>query len=62
MFTFGNVPLELRECLRKDGAQKKSFRSRDEAEQHIIKAGWQRRYHAYECSQGLWHVGRKYDA
>lgn len=62
MYTFGNVPLELRECLRKDGAQKRCFASQNEAEQHIIKAGWQRRYHAYRCSHGHWHVGRKYDA
>jgi len=62
MYSFGNVPLELRECLRKDGSPKRCFDSLEQAEQHIVKAGWQRRYHAYQCSHGHWHVGRKYDA
>jgi len=61
MHRFGNVPLHLRECLNKDGRSKKIFESQSAAQEHILKAGWQRRYNAYQCSHGHWHVGRKYD-
>lgn len=62
MVRFGNVPLALRDCLKKDGTAKKCFDSQDAALAQIQIAGWQRRYHAYQCSHGHWHVGRKYDA
>jgi len=62
MFAFGRVPLRLRECMNKDGTEKKVFSSGDEAQRAIDRAGWAANFRPYQCSRGHWHVGRKYRA
>ena len=53
-----------RECVRRDGLPKKRFVSLEEAERiaaaKSVRDGRRgRRYHAYRCSQGHIHVGRR---
>lgn len=49
------VPKEMRECFRADGLPKRQYSCELAAELDITDP----LKHAYQCSKGHWHIGRR---
>ena len=56
----GTYVAAVRECTTLNGTPKLIFGSEAEAQEKALKqqVAQKRRFHAYQCSNGHWHIGR----